>query len=654
MKKSCPYTIHAIQWLLAAVLFCGVLLSCTTRDGSSSAAETDGVAYDWEDSAFVRYKTVERYFNDNEHDSVMSYAPIVMDFCREHEQWKWYYYAWETMIEDCVWYGDLKTANSEAQLMYDDAKQRGDAGGQAWASYLMGISYGHQSNYDESVTCLRRALDICPKDEPSELLISILYRLCENLEGGERYDELRDVLKQWRTILDQSQLPEVYDDSAVVTNAWFYEYYVNAFDYELAKKQFDRAQVMLDSILYYVYYYPEVETITLANVYTGHYRLEFERGNYEKAYEWAVKYMEYTKEQDMDQSMRMEATLNYAQVIEKLGKYKEAIDAYRQYHEFNDSLRMSENAAQLNILNKRFEVDVLKEQQEREKIEHQRTRLQLMLVIGAIIVFSLLVFIYFRHRAAKRLEAAYHQLAEKNNALVVANARAEESSHMKTAFIQQISHEIRTPLNILSGFTQLITNPDVNLDEATKAEANEKITENTDRITALVSKMLELADANSQVVIELTDRTTIGEIVAGAVSASGVEDAEGVTFSLQLSADDASREILTNMQAAMRALIQLLDNACKFKSPEADTDVTCAVATTPSQLTITVQDTGIGVPADQHERIFEEFVQLNSFAEGTGIGLTIARSLARRMGGDITLDTSYTNGARFVMILPIK
>ena len=61
---------------------------------------------------------------------------------------------------------------------------------------------------------------------------------------------------------------------------------------------------------------------------------------------------------------------------------------------------------------------------------------------------------------------------------------------------------------------------------------------------------------------------------------------------------------------------------------------------------------GIGIPAEEAEYIFEEFVQLDNYYDGTGIGLTVARSLARRLGGDIVLDTSYTTGARFVITLP--
>ena len=65
-----------------------------------------------------------------------------------------------------------------------------------------------------------------------------------------------------------------------------------------------------------------------------------------------------------------------------------------------------------------------------------------------------------------------------------------------------------------------------------------------------------------------------------------------------------------------------------------------------------VEDNGIGVPPEEAERIFDEFVQLDQYYDGTGIGLTIARSLARRLGGDIHIDTTFHPGARFVLTLP--
>ena len=122
-------------------------------------------------------------------------------------------------------------------------------------------------------------------------------------------------------------------------------------------------------------------------------------------------------------------------------------------------------------------------------------RLLLVYITLVLVILGFGLFIFFRHRAAVRLEKAYYDLER-------ANVRAEESSRMKSDFIQQISHEIRTPLNILSGFTQLLTMPDITYDKATLDNIKEQVTENTDRITNLVNKMLELSEAKNHSDIE--------------------------------------------------------------------------------------------------------------------------------------------------------
>jgi signal transduction histidine kinase len=272
------------------------------------------------------------------------------------------------------------------------------------------------------------------------------------------------------------------------------------------------------------------------------------------------------------------------------------------------------------------------------------------------VVFGFSLFIFFRHRSAMRLENAYHDLE-------LANARAEESSRMKSDFIQQISHEIRTPLNILSGFTQVLTTPDMMLDESTLKTINQKITENTDRITGLVNKMLELSEAKSHTVIKRSDNISAEQIALEAISASGIANASHLLFDLQISAAAKAVYLQTNQIAAVRALSLVLDNARKFTAPaeahkqentsEMKQRAVLRLSVASKRLFFSVEDTGIGIPRKEAERIFEEFVQLDEYYDGTGIGLTVARSLARRIGGDIMLDTAYIGGSRFVMTLPI-
>ena len=285
-----------------------------------------------------------------------------------------------------------------------------------------------------------------------------------------------------------------------------------------------------------------------------------------------------------------------------------------------------------------------------------------ILIFAVVLIF--LVFLHISRRRLKRtnamletsyniLEMSNNELLEANQELIKANARAEESSKMKTNFIQQISHEIRTPLNILSGFTQLITSPDIDLDKEEMDKVNKGIVENTERITNLVNKMLELSDASSSTVIERNDVVPALQVATEAIDAIGFSNPEGFDFDFQLSPDVETVNLQTNLRSAVRALTLILGNAHKFAAKDRPLKIVLRLSVVDEKVEYAVEDNGIGVPQQESEHIFEEFVQLDEFYEGTGIGLTVARSIARRLGGDIVLDTTYSPGARFVLSLPI-
>ena len=287
----------------------------------------------------------------------------------------------------------------------------------------------------------------------------------------------------------------------------------------------------------------------------------------------------------------------------------------------------------------------------------------LLLLLAIVLIFA--VFLYISRKRLKRtnamLETSYNvlemsndELLEANQELIKANARAEESSKMKTNFIQQISHEIRTPLNILSGFTQLITSPDIELDKEELDNINKGIVENTERITRLVNKMLELSDASSCAVIGRNDAVPALQVAVEAIDAIGFANPQGFDFDFQFSPDAETVTLQTDLRSAVRALTLILGNARKFVAKDRPLKIVLRLSVVDDKVDYSVEDNGIGVPPEESEHIFEEFVQLDEFYEGTGIGLTVARSIARRLGGDIVLDTTYSPGARFVFSLPIN
>ena len=275
------------------------------------------------------------------------------------------------------------------------------------------------------------------------------------------------------------------------------------------------------------------------------------------------------------------------------------------------------------------------------------------ILLGGLFVIFLLVFSINRYLLSKRLQKAY-------DALLIANGRAEESTRMKSDFIKQISHEIRTPLNILSGFTQILTSPLAKLSEEERANASLQIMQSTDRITGLVNKMLELSETNSLVVLERNDTVTPLSIAKQAIVDTGIDEMLHLSFELK-KGNGAEQPFATNLRAAVRILELQLDNAIKFTQPaeahikqsehHQKESVTLTVEEQDDKVRFIIENTGLTIPKEDAERIFDEFVQLDEYYNGTGIGLTVARSLARRLGGDIVLDTTFTEGVRFVTTL---
>lgn len=291
-----------------------------------------------------------------------------------------------------------------------------------------------------------------------------------------------------------------------------------------------------------------------------------------------------------------------------------------------------------------YHTQEIKEDFLQQKARLERERFVSSLGVIVLLIISFLVFVFLRYRSSIRLEEAYKQLE-------VANAHAQEASRVKTAFLQQISHEIRTPINLLSGFAQLLTTPGMELDEKSREEINEGVVKNTSRITGLISKILDLSDLISNPSLENKDSLTLGQIAAEAADGSGIRNNKDLHFDIMMADGVKDQTIVTNRKAVTRILGLLLENANKFTEKGM---VSLRVVPKQSFVYFLVEDTGIGIPAEEAEHIFEHFVQLDDYQEGTGIGLSLARSLGRRLGGDVVLDTSYTFGARFIFSLPLN
>ena len=331
--------------------------------------------------------------------------------------------------------------------------------------------------------------------------------------------------------------------------------------------------------------------------------------------------------------------------------------------EYYDSALVRQRRIDSDLLTTFYDTEGKERQIAEQSAELSQQRLLTLVIVLIVFVLFAVIYTMQRRKAYKKLDAtnrqlvaANEQLDATNHQLVIANEKAKESSRMKTNFIRQISHEVRTPLNIISGFTQVLAVPDIKLSSDELQDISRQIMDNSERITHLIDQMLDLSQLNRNADIERNDMVHPSDIAVLAITLSGIREADHLQLQQQVSPQAEQLTIVTNQKSAAKALALLLSNAAKFTLPLASEEkklrVTLIIDTTPTHVAFTVEDTGIGVPPEQVENIFHEFVQLDEFTDGTGIGLSIARSLARHMGGDVILDTAYTDGARFVMTLP--
>ena len=557
-------------------------------------------------------------------------AVVQMEWFRKHGQWDNYYRTWQLKTNALSALGKLKQSLQETQQMLDDAKKRNNKLGRAMAYKQIGVIYLNMKQTDLAVEALQDYAELIKGEEGDySMLSSVYYRMAKAYDYDKNYHKELRLTNEWLAFL-HTKVGKV--KVAEVRECYNACYLARAAAY-IGLDQLENAKMALDTAEHHAHLINRA--LSLHHYYKMRARYHLAEGEAAKVLVYTDSVSMMTNDKD-DHADDMKAL-----ALLKLGRSAEAAHIYQRLYYEKDSIFGRDARQHLDELNTLFQVDEL-------EAEQQRTRFRYTIIAAASIVLALLVLLLFGWRSALRQKRV-------NEKLRIANEQAKASSKMKTEFIRNISHEIRTPLNILSGFTQILTSSDMELGEEEKLDIQQKVMENADRITNVVDQMLELSDASSEVLIERKDLTDVLNIVAQAIEHSkialhtrpGNPDSQ-VTFESIADETAASMTLHTNKLFAVRTLAQLLENAVKFTS---EGSIKLYMERADNKIRLIVEDTGIGIPADQAESIFEEFVQLDAFTDGTGIGLTVARSIAQRMGGDLWLDTSYTQGARFVFEL---
>ncbi len=241
---------------------------------------------------------------------------------------------------------------------------------------------------------------------------------------------------------------------------------------------------------------------------------------------------------------------------------------------------------------------------------------------------------------------------------------AEAASSAKSDFLAKMSHEIRTPINAMLGYAELlemgITGP------VTDGQAKylARIRSSGDHLTSLVNEILDLAKIEAGRMDVEPSVEPASEAIEGAI---GLIRPQAAAKSVQVSnrtPADTTPHYLGDPQRVQQILTNLLSNAVKFTAAGGLVTIHAGTGTRPDQedpqapwMCIVVEDSGIGIANDDLDRVFQPFVQVeNGYTRahgGTGLGLTISRTLAHMMGGELAVTSIVGDGSRFTLWLPV-
>ena len=344
------------------------------------------------------------------------------------------------------------------------------------------------------------------------------------------------------------------------------------------------------------------------------------QGEYDKAVEMA-------KEELGDDSDDIITT-----IYEKAGRWEEAYKSLRQAYTANDSVNNVALANSMMGIRDQLAINDLENKSTRNRF----IALSIVILLLGLLVAALLYIMFSRRRHMRQLSKAYQ--------------KALEADKIKTSFIQNVSHEVRTPLNIISGFSQVIANPELTESDEERQHMAEMMQQSASQITDLIDEIIGLSFIETSTMAVRDDIIKVNEQLETIVA--NYQESVPPTVTLKVESElEADYNFATNKGMLTRIVSALIDNAIKYTDKGSIVVKASAFA---RALTIAVEDTGCGVPAKEAEHIFGRFVKLDSFKQGIGLGLPLSRKLAEQLGGTVTLDTSYSPGARFVVTLPIQ
>lgn len=246
------------------------------------------------------------------------------------------------------------------------------------------------------------------------------------------------------------------------------------------------------------------------------------------------------------------------------------------------------------------------------------------------------------------------KVQERTRALEAAKLHAEESDHLKSAFLASMSHELRTPLNSIIGFSGILLQEKVGELNVEQKKQLKIVKNSSSHLLDLINDVLDISKIESGHLTVSPEKFNV-ELWVGMACSALRPLAEKKGLSLEHDIESDIPDVYSDKRRVEQILINLINNAIKF-TDEGGVKVYCFPDD--QTLVMKVVDTGIGIKEEDFDTIFSTFRQvggeINANIEGTGLGLSICRKLAELLGGSITVESTVGKGSSFTVRLPFK
>ena len=568
-------------------------------------------------------------------DSVIAWSEQLLPILQSNEDRTTYFLLQLQLANAYTLRGDISLATNRAQLMYEEAKATDYQFGMVVANQAIGDAYNTIANMgDKALESYQDALtELSNISGQHPYRAQLLLKMSNVLQRKGRLEEAEKILEELEKIL--------YQEPDYPTDFFFCIEKTNfAISHgHLSQDYLDEANIWLHKMDSIYQLHPEkFYRFHLDYTTAAYYRA---MGNWDKQY-WKQALDIYSKLQ-AEYSGNKRSTYYRWTSLEKIylckiqGMAMEACRIYQELYPPIDTLASQNYIRQINTIKAKYQVD---KAETASNNEYNKIITSILVGTMALVtLFVLLAILLKRQREKVKLST---------QKLATSRINAENAMRAKSVFLSNMSHEIRTPLNALSGFSSLLT--EEGLDDETRRQCNEVIQQNSELLLKLINDVIDLSSlefGKLQFCIAQHDAVSICKNVIDTVNKVKQTQAE-LTFTTELE----EMPIETDDSRLQQVLINLLINATKF-TPQGSIVLKLEKETNDTVL-FTVTDTGCGIPKDRQTNIFQRFEKLNENVQGSGLGLSICQLIIEHIGGQIWIDSEYTEGSRFCFTHPIS